>query len=350
MQLMFVHYVIEDRGSAQDMYNYAQVARALGHEVVLYGPPNRQSAFNYSLDVDSANAVIFIFEWTTDLQYGDHLDLTRLVGKVPRERRVVIDCDGAYNDAISVVGDVNHADGAASQRWVEVCDSLSDKIYQPTLHPLRPNVRPFFFHAYNPAWEVPLDFSTKEYGMVYVGNNWFRWRALRRMLQVIEPIRAQVGRIGLVGNGWDALAPWAKPMLIEDAYYRDPAYLQQLEVEVMPSIHFDEVIETMSKGFFTPVIYRPLFDYLRLVTCRTFETLAANTIPLFGQDVAFVAEIYGERAVELVLPEEQPEEKILDLLCRPEHYVEIVRDLRRHLAEKHSYAARLQQLIEIVED
>ena len=149
MRLVFVHYVIEDRGSAQDMYNYAQVARALGHEVALYGPPNAGSAFNYSMDVASADAVIFIFEWTTALQHGDNLDFVRLVDKVPRERRVVIDCDGKYNHAINVEGDSNHTDAAASKRWVEICDSLSDKIYQPTFHPQRPNVRTFFFHAYN---------------------------------------------------------------------------------------------------------------------------------------------------------------------------------------------------------
>jgi hypothetical protein len=349
MRLMFVHHVVEDRGSAQDMHNYAQVARALGHEVALYGPPNGASAFNYSQDVGSVDAVIFIFEWTTHLQYGDNVDLLRLVGKVPRRRRVVIDCDGNYNDAISVVGDVNHPNAAASQRWVELCDSLSDKIYQPTLHPRRPNVRPFFFHAYNPAWEVPLDFSGKEYGMAYVGNNWFRWRAMKWVLQAIEPIREQVGCIALVGNGWDSPPPWANATLSEDAYCRDPSYLWGLGVEVLPPVRFDQVIAHMGKGIFSPVIYRPLFDHLQLVTCRTFETPAANTIPVLGQDVAYVGEIYGEEAVELVLPHEQPQEKILDLVHRPEHYAAIVRGIRHYLAEKHSYAVRLRELIEIVE-
>jgi hypothetical protein len=346
MRLMFVNWAFENHGSAQDIYNYTQVARALGHDVALYGPPNRESAFHYSLDLRAADAVIFIFEFSAWL---DNLDAVRLVGEVPRERRVVIDCDGKYNEAIRVAGDVNHPDAAASQHWVAICDSLSDKIYQPTFHPLRPNVRPFFFHAYNPAWELPLDFRAKEFGMCYVGMNWFRWRALQRVLQAIEPIREQVGRIGLVGNGWDAPAPWANRTLIEDAYCTDPGYLEELGVEVMPPVRFDQVIATMSQGLFSPVIYRPLFDHLRLVTCRTFETPAANTIPLFGQEAGFVAEIYGEAAVELVLPAEQPEEKILELLRRPEYYAEIVRGMRRHLAETHSYAARLRELIQIVE-
>jgi hypothetical protein len=348
MRLMFVHYVVEDRGSAQDMYFYAQAARALGHEVALYGPPNPASAFNYSRDVGTADAVVFIVEWTTHVQHGDNVDLARLVGKVPRRRRVVIDCDGKYNDAIRVEGDVNHQSEAESRRWVEVCDSLSDKVVQPTLHPRRPNVRPFFFHGYSPAWERPLDFRGKEYGMMYVGNNWFRWRAMKRVLRAVEPIRAELGRIGIVGNGWDSPAPWAKPSVPEDAYATDPAYLRELGVEVLPPVRFDRVVEQMGRGVVSPVLLRPLFDRLRLVTCRTFETPAAGTLPLFCQEPGFVAEVYGEGACELVLPRERPEDKIADVLRRPQHYAEVVRGIREGLAERHSYRARLLELIDIV--
>jgi hypothetical protein len=95
------------------------------------------------------------------------------------------------------------------------------------------------------------------------------------------------------------------------------------------------------------VLLRPLFSHLRLVTCRTFETPAANTIPLFAQSADYVREIYGERAVELVLGD-RPTEQIADVLSRPEHYAEIVQDIRRYLAEHHSYAARLQELTRII--
>src|SRR5436305_186321 len=143
MRLIFVHWAHEDRGSAQDLHNYREAAKRLGHEVVIYGPPELSSFF-YSLDLEQADAVIFIFEWTTDFQRGDHVDWLRLLSRVPRSRRIVIDCDGKYNDPISVVGDYNHSDAASSRRWIEICDSLSATICQPTLHPLRPNVRPFF--------------------------------------------------------------------------------------------------------------------------------------------------------------------------------------------------------------
>jgi hypothetical protein len=349
MRIIFVHHVVEDRGSAQDMHHYAEAARAGGHEIVLFGHTSDESPFDYSIDVGRDDAVVLIFEWTTELQRGDHLDLLRLVARVPRARRVVIDCDGKYNDAIAVVGDVNHSDAESARRWVEICDSLSDKICQPTLHPLRSNVRPFFFHAYNPAWEAPLDLGGKEFGMCYVGNNWFRWRPLHRVLEALQPIRATVGRIGIVGHGWESPAPWAGPNMVEDAWFTDPEYLRSLDIEVFPPVPFDQVVPMMGRGVFSPVVYRPLFDHLGLVTCRTFETPAAGTIPLFAQHRDHVHEIYGDDALELTIPDEAAEEKIADLFRRPGHYGAVLERVRRGLAARHSYAARFRELVDILE-
>ena len=348
MHLVFVNWAFENHGSAQDLYHYTRVARRLGHEVVLYGPTKPGSLFNYSLDIDRADAVVFLFEFTTHLQYGDRLDWLRIVGQVPRHRRVVIDLDGAYNDAVSVIGDINHVSTTASRDWIAICDSLSDKIYQPSLRPLRPNVGTFFFHAYNPEWEEELDFRVKKYGMVYVGNNWFRWHGVQRVLHALSPIREEVGPVALVGQGWDVHAPWGGPAPIADAYYTDPEYLRRAGVQVMPPVRFDSVVSWMSKGVFTPVLLRPLFEHLRLVTCRTFETPAANVIPLFAQEPTYVREIYGDKALNLVL-RESASEQIADVLHRPDHYAETVHDIRLHLRKKHSYASRIQQLIRIVE-
>src|SRR5712692_4250477 len=104
MRLIFVHWVYEDRGSAQDIYNYREVAKQLGHEVVIYGPPEL-SSFHYSLVINDSDAVVFICEWTMQLHIVDQLNWLWLVARVMRSRRVVIDCDGKYNDAIIVVGD-----------------------------------------------------------------------------------------------------------------------------------------------------------------------------------------------------------------------------------------------------
>src|SRR5262245_51368719 len=172
MRLMFVYWQPENAGSAQDILNYSKVAPELGHEVVLYAPPTPGSRYPCSLDIDSADAVVFVFEWNLyEHPGGDkkdppprgglmgigHLNVVKLLARVPRERRVLIDCDGMYNEAAHVGGDYNHPNAQASRRRIELCDSLTDKILQPTLRPLPPNVRPFLFHGYDPAWERPLD-------------------------------------------------------------------------------------------------------------------------------------------------------------------------------------------------
>jgi hypothetical protein len=346
MRLLFVNWAFENHGSAQDIYNYAVAAREAGHEVALYGVAKGCSGLPYSTDVNSADGVVFIFEYTTFLE---RLDFARLVAKIPRRKRVVIDCDGKYNDWIRAAGDYNHLDAAAARRWVEVCDSLSDKICQPTLRPLRPNVRPFLFHGYSPPWEAANGGSAKRYGIRYVGNNWFRWRPMEQLLRGIEPIRAEVGRIGLVGNGWTNIPSRRDPDVDGEAYYNDPAFLRRLDVEVLPPVRFEKVVGAMGEGVFSPVLYRPLFEHLGLVTCRTFETPAASAIPLFVLDAVHIQDIYGEPGLELAVSDCEPAEHILRLRRDSQQCLHVVSAIRRRLQEKHSYAERLRELIEIVE-
>jgi glycosyltransferase involved in cell wall biosynthesis len=64
----------------------------------------------------------------------------------------------------------------------------------------------------------------------------------------------------------------------------------------------------------------------------------------------YVREIYGDEAVELVLPQDTAaaQQKVADIVQRPKDYSAIVRSIRQHLAEKHSFKARLREMIEIV--
>ncbi len=350
MKLVFVYWGYENAGSMLDLRGYARAAKEMGHEVTIYGPPNSAFALDYSQDLKGADAVVFVFEWTTHLQFGDRVDWVRLLSAVPRERRLVIDCDGAYNDPIQFNGDYNHKTEDESRKWCEVCDSITDKIFQPTFRPKRPNVRPFLFHIYDTTWETPLDFSDKEFSMIYVGHTKFRWHGMSKVLRALEPIRERAGRIGLVGEGWDAPLEWTEWQDIKDNYYVDRDYLKKLRVEALPPIPYNQVPATMSKGTFNPVVYRPLFEYLGMVTCRTFETPASNTIPLFLLDPDYVRDIYGETAAtELVLGDTGGEDRIADVLARPDHYADIVRGIRREFGRKHSQEARLRQLIELIE-
>lgn len=348
MRLMFFYNVGKDVGSAQTIHNYSRVSHTLGHEVVVYGRQRSGSKLNYSMDVESADLIVFVLESWLEPHYPGFLNLVRLIGKTSRKRRVVIDNDGLYNNLIRVDGDFSHPSEDECRARNEFYESISDVILQPSLHPTHPNVRTFIFHGYDPRIEAPLDFSEKEFGMFYVGNNWFRWKAMRRVLQAIEPIRNRLGRIGLAGWSWAEMPYWVPSPLREQACYTDPEYLKKLGVEIMPAIPVDQVIATMSKGIFSPVLVRPLFNHLRMVNPRMFETPAANTIPLFDLDPEYVREILGEEALELVLPSKDPEGKILDMLSRPEHYFPILRCVRRHLSEKHSYEVRFRELIEVV--
>ncbi len=350
MKLVFVYWGYENAGSMLDLRGYTRAAQAMGHTVTLYGPPNPKFAANYSQELADADAVVFVFEWTTDLQFGDRLDWTRLLSAVPRQRRVVIDCDGAYNDPIRFAGDYNHRTPEASRKWTDICDSLSDKICQPTLRPRRGNVRPFLFHIYDPTWETPLDFSAKEFGMIYVGHTKFRWQGMSKVLQALEPVRDRVGRVALVGEGWDNPPEWTQWLEIKADYHVDRDYLKRLAVETLPPVPYPEVPTTMSKAVFNPVMYRPLFEHLEMVTCRTFETPAAATIPLFLLDPKYVREIYGDHAAALVLRDESPHEQIRDVLDRPEHYAGLVQTIREKLARQHSPEARLRELIGIIEE
>lgn len=348
MKLVFVYWGFENAGSMLDLKGYARAAVAAGHQVTIYGPPGHVYALDYSKDLAGADAVVFVVEWTTQLQFGDRLDWVRLLSAVPRNRRVVIDCDGAYNDPISFRGDYNHKTPESSRAWIDFCDSLTDKICQPTPTPLRPNVRPFLFHIYDPDWETPLDFSAKDFGMIYVGHTKFRWHGMSQVLAGIEPIRGRLGRIGLVGEGWDAPLEWTQWKEIRDDYFVDRDYLKRIGVEALPPVPYKDVIATMSRGIFNPVIYRPLFERLGFVTCRTFETPASGTIPLFLLEPDYVRSIYGDAAGELVLGE-RPDEKIADVVGRPEHYGDMVLAIRDAFRQRHSPAARLRELIGIIE-
>src|SRR5262249_20586189 len=110
MRIIFIYWAFEDQGSGLLIQGYTRAARELGHAIVVYGRAVPNIPLNYSTDIDGADAAVFIFEWTTNLLRGDRLDLLRLIDKVPRRRRVILDGDGNYNDIIRVDRDYNHAD------------------------------------------------------------------------------------------------------------------------------------------------------------------------------------------------------------------------------------------------
>lgn len=351
MKIAFVYWGYENAGSMLDLRGYTRAAKAMGHEVIVYGPPEWAFALDYSKDLANVDALVFVVEWTTALQFGDNVDWLRLLDAVPRDRRVVIDCDGHYNEPIWFMGDYNHRTMTLSSEWIAFCDSLSDKIFQPTYHPRRQNVRPFLFHIYDPAWESPIATDRKKpFDMIYVGHTKHRWRGMLKVFKAIEKVRDRVGRVGLVGEGWGEVVPWMEEGEAKAKHYVDRDYMARHRFEGLPAVPFDAVAPTIEKGVFNPVVYRPVFEQLGFVTCRTFETPASGTIPLFLLERDYVVDIFGERATELMIAGAEDSEKILDVLERPAHYADIVMDIRREFQVRHTPEARLRELIGYIEE
>jgi hypothetical protein len=62
-----------------------------------------------------------------------------------------------------------------------------------------------------------------------------------------------------------------------------------------------------------------------------------------------VKEIYGEAGLELLLPEQESHQKILDIVTRPTYYAQVLAEVRDHLSRHHSHRARLAELLQVIE-
>jgi hypothetical protein len=341
----------------------AKTGAALGHEVAVYGETLSDIAeVPYSLDVESFDFAIFVVYETSD--FPDLPYLARLLDGMPKERRVIIDCCGRYNDTIRVDHDFNHLeklDGHQGWEWVEGFQTISDRVLQPTLTPLRPDVTPFLFHAFDPqsvarpaasadeagrSWSAS-DNGQRPYGVVYVGNNWQRWSQLRPFLEELERVKDEVGPVCLAGWDWEKRPDWAIELGLQGVDV-DPALLERVGAEAQWPVPFDEVVDTLGRGRFTPIVHRPLFNHLGLVTNRTFETFCADTIPVLLLPPELVESLYGSDALRLV-PGDDVGGHFVDALRRPEVYWDAVLATRAHLATHHSFETRFQELLAILE-
>src|SRR5262249_40283842 len=153
MRLMFVYWRIGNAGSAQDILRYAEAAQTLGHEILMYAPAEPGSPFPCSLDINSADAVILVLEWNLYLYPGGdkkkdrvvrtglmgigHLNVVKLLSRIPRERRVILDCDGMYKHPVPGEGAFNHAEAGGRRRRVGLLGSVSGEMFLPRLSPPR---------------------------------------------------------------------------------------------------------------------------------------------------------------------------------------------------------------------
>ena len=359
MKLVLVGAVDPWTRSVSTVHKWVQAGRALGHDVALYGHPVPElPLLPATTDLRGVDAALFMVQVPSDFPEMPHL--ARVLDGLPRNKRLVVDLWGRYNDTIRTGHDFNHLerlDGHLGWEWEDAIRSVGGTILQPALAPLRPDVTSFLFHGFDPksvvkpyasAREAAAAWSDKPYGATYVGSNWHRWADVRRFLEGYGQVRAKAGPARLVGWDWDKRPEWAveKGILGVDT---DPAFLASLGIEFRDGVRFDAVTGLMGEARFVPVIHRPLFQHLGFVTNRTFETFYADTLPVLMLPKDFVSAVYGPAALALV-PGDDVGALLADALQRPEHYWDAVLQTRSHLAQHQSYARRFQQLGSIVQN
>jgi hypothetical protein len=363
LKVIFVSQLDRYARGVSTVAKYVQTGKALGHEVAVYGEQSTDiPGVEYSLDVGRFDYAIFVVYETSD--FPDLPYLARLLDGLPKERRVIIDCCGRYNDTIRIDHDFNHLeklDGHQGWEWVEGFQTISDTILQPTLTPRRDDVRSFLFHAYDPgsvaraygsAAEAAASWSAdrngeRPYGVVYVGNNWQRWSQLRPFLESLGSVAAGLGPTCLTGWDWGERPEWAIELGLEGVDV-DSELLNRLGVETTPAVPFETVVEQLGRGRFPTVFHRPLFNELGLVTNRTFETFAADGIPILMLDPGLVEAIYGPAALELA-PGDDVGSHVSEAMKSAERYWEAVLKTRDHLAQHHSFERRFAELAAILE-
>lgn len=358
MRILLVNWVEPGVRSVSTIHGWAAAGRALGHDVALYGDPHPElPSLRFTTDLSGVDVALFVIQVVSD--FPEMPRLARLLDGIPRDRRVVVDLWGHFNDTIRLEHDFNHLeklDGHLGWEWEEAIAAVSDAVLQPTLAPLRSGVGSFLFHGYDPhsvwrpyatareaavAWRDATP-AEKPYGVMYVGNNWQRWEQVRRFLEQYRSAREELGRVCLVGWDWASRPEWAVKQGMA-GIDTDPALLAELGVEVRPCVRFDEVPGLLGTARFAPVFHRPLFRHLGFVTIRTFETFYGDALPVLMLPREFVPAVYGPAALPLV-PGDDVAEHLRDALRRPEPYWEAVLQTRSYLASHHSFEQRFRQL------
>lgn len=208
---------------------------------------------------------------------------------------------------------------------------------QPTLaRSANPPVSPLTFYGYDQTLQVdPLKAPPKRYDILHVGHNYRRWRQVStELLPAIEQIRDQLGEIGFIGLGWEPS-------------HRDE--LRRLRIHTSAPVMYYDVIRTMNSARINILTQRPLLLHLKHLTLKYFEIFCADTIPLLMIDRDHAEAVYGPAGRELVLCGDVAT-NLLDAILRPNHYMALVAEVRRHLITHYPYGQRVSELIAAMGD
>jgi hypothetical protein len=260
----------------------------------------------------------------------------------PRSRRVLIDPDGRYSPLITLEADANHATPESRDEWVAEFEGLSDIILQPSLGAPAPGTEPFLYFGIDTHRQRPPCGESKQFDIVYVGNNWYRWQDMVWFVNAWSRVRDRVARMAVFGQWWTGdPAPGCEPQT-----YSHPTFLADSGVDTFPPAPFDDVELTMGRGRLSPIFIRPVLRAMELATPRMFETFAADTVPILPPYFGYARALFGEAVQPLLMPDD-PADAIVAILENYACHAAAAREVAARLAQEHSYEVRLVQLVEL---
>lgn len=341
VKIAFVGNFEYNCGSSNTLLGYIRIGKTLGYDV-------RASEFGYVDKIIRTKIPVASRKWNPDLlvvvyesyPFLSDEDIEQIKDSIPRKKRVLIDPDGKYLSPRSAEDDSNHPTEGSYAFWSNLYDSLSDVILLPFLkvNKSRHNVHSFLYFGIDNT--IP-DYSNvkKDFDLIYVGNNWYRWKDIELIVSGISSIRDYVKHIGLIGMYWDEVKEGN-----EKATYSNSDFLEKNSIKLYKSVPYGQVEKTMSKGLLNPIFVRPILNELNLVTPRMFETFAADTIPLLPNYFKNAPQLYGESA-EVLFLSDNIAERISTILQNYNKYKNLVIKIRNNLVSRHSYEARLKELL-----
>ncbi|MEV6013603.1 glycosyltransferase [Streptomyces sp. NPDC051976] len=334
-RLLFVGNFRWNAGSAQTLMNYAAVADRVGCEIgvssgVGWADERVSGVLPMIDDLSWATHLLFAYE---DPQFLSHREIEACL-TVPRDRRVVIDTDAHWGPEVTVGGD-SSGGIYTSARWNSLYATLSDLILQPRLGDLPAGA--VFFPYFGMARPQNGTVDSTDCDVQYIGNNWWRWESLQRL---VTAARKHTKSVRVCGRWWDAeTCPGYR-----EPTWSDPDWLAQQAVEVQQSVPLGQMVPHMARATVTPVLARPKLAAMKLLMPRVFETLASGSIPLIAPETAYLEQLLGPGTRSLLMDEDVIGRMIAD----PGAYTPLLTDMQRRTYADFTYEKVLASLLRII--
>lgn len=335
-------------GSSHMIAEYAAVADRVGCDI------------GVSTQLAQVDAVVAAqLPLVDDIQWATHLVLVfegrqflneqqmRQCEQIPRHRRVIIDPDGHWGPPVHIGADNNYG-RYPHESWHQLYKSLSDRILQPKLDGHLPQGAEFFsyfgmpqLHRYAVDAPAPDEMS---YQLQYIGNNWWRWPSLIRIVTAVINAGPPVARMRVCGRWWNGEVREGH----EEAAWSEAGWLRRHGVEVAPSVPFGQVVTEMSASATTPILSRPLLAKMGLLTPRMFETLASGSLPIIDSNLAYVVDLYGDGAASFLLGDD-PHKAVARMLRDHSHHRRLVTAMQTRMYRHFGYERVLAHLLRLLE-